>query len=151
MRITLCGCFFSGAHAGLSMARIHHWSACPPFRVCLRITSALCWLSGCSLSSHEYGVEASQILTELGSPRYMPIIRKVMKVKEMSPTQEIWTLFYKFNPVMTPRVFTVLQLAYLDESNPTERVGCVISIDAPHSRIQLLLALRSSPPRGYTD
>ena len=44
----------------------------------------------------------------------MPIIRKVTKVKEISPTQEIWTLFYKFNPVMTPRVFTVLQLAYLD-------------------------------------
>ncbi|KAL1735377.1 hypothetical protein EV714DRAFT_200874 [Schizophyllum commune] len=79
-------------------------------------------------SSREYGVEASQILTELGSPRYMPIIRKVTKVKEISPTQEIWTLFYKFNPVMTPRVFTVLQLAYLDESNPTERVGTIVQI-----------------------
>ncbi|KAI4517147.1 hypothetical protein K525DRAFT_273885 [Schizophyllum commune Loenen D] len=60
--------------------------------------------------------------------KYMPIIRKVTKVKEISPTQEIWTLFYKFNPVMTPRVFTVLQLAYLDESNPTERVGIIVQI-----------------------
>uniref|UniRef100_D8PSR8 DUF3074 domain-containing protein n=1 Tax=Schizophyllum commune (strain H4-8 / FGSC 9210) TaxID=578458 RepID=D8PSR8_SCHCM len=65
---------------------------------------------------------------ELRQHRYMPIIRKVTKVEEISPAQEIWTLLYKFNPVMTPRVFTVLQLAHLDESHPTGRVGIIVQV-----------------------
>lgn len=57
---------------------------------------------------------------------YMAIIDKVTKVKDISPTQSIWTLHYKFPPPVQPRVFTVLQIVHLTETSP--RTGVVVSI-----------------------
>ncbi|KAH7906372.1 hypothetical protein BJ138DRAFT_1138003 [Hygrophoropsis aurantiaca] len=57
---------------------------------------------------------------------FIAAIKKVTLVKQISPTQSIWTLYYTFPPPVSPRVFTVLQTTYLDESTP--RTGIVISI-----------------------
>ncbi|KAK0483826.1 hypothetical protein IW261DRAFT_1465286 [Armillaria novae-zelandiae] len=57
---------------------------------------------------------------------YIPAINKVTKVKDISPTQSIWTLYYKFPPPVQPRVFTVLQIVHLTEALP--RTGVVVSI-----------------------
>jgi len=56
--------------------------------------------------------------------RFIPDIDKVTKVKEISPTAQIWTLHYKFPPPVSPRVFTVLQIVRLKEEAP--RTGYVI-------------------------
>lgn len=50
--------------------------------------------------------------------RFIPDIHKVTKVKEISSTQNIWTLYYKFPPPVSPRVFTELQITRLSESSP---------------------------------
>lgn len=47
--------------------------------------------------------------------RFIPEIKKVKLVKSLYPNAEIWTLYYELNPVMTPRVFTVLQVKQLGE------------------------------------
>ena len=47
--------------------------------------------------------------------RFIPDIKKVKLVKSLSPNAEIWTLYYELNPVMSPRVFTVLQVKQLSE------------------------------------
>ncbi|KAJ4487734.1 hypothetical protein J3R30DRAFT_3787308 [Lentinula aciculospora] len=58
--------------------------------------------------------------------QFIPDIHKVTKVKEISSNQSIWTLFYKFPPPVSPRVFTELQVTRLSEASP--RTGIVISI-----------------------
>ncbi|KAH7926625.1 hypothetical protein BV22DRAFT_1032623 [Leucogyrophana mollusca] len=57
---------------------------------------------------------------------FIAAIKKVAEVKRISPTQSIWTLYYTFPPPVSPRVFTVLQTTYLDESVP--RTGIIASI-----------------------
>ncbi|THH30364.1 hypothetical protein EUX98_g3834 [Antrodiella citrinella] len=49
---------------------------------------------------------------------YVPDIKKVALVKDISPTQSIWTLYYTFPPPISPRVFTVLQTMHLDQNSP---------------------------------
>lgn len=56
--------------------------------------------------------------TETVALRFIPDIHKVTKVKEISATQNIWTLYYKFPPPVSPRVFTELQITRLSESSP---------------------------------
>lgn len=58
--------------------------------------------------------------------QYMHLIKKVQLIKEISPTMSIWTLYYTFGPVVSPRVFTVLQVKELSEETP--RRGIVVSI-----------------------
>ncbi|KDR73646.1 hypothetical protein GALMADRAFT_251422 [Galerina marginata CBS 339.88] len=53
-------------------------------------------------------------------------IQKVHKVKELSPTANIWTLYYTFMPPVSPRVFTVVQVVHLSESAP--RTGLIVSL-----------------------
>ena len=50
--------------------------------------------------------------------RFIPEIKKVTKVKDISPTASIWTLYYTFTPPVSPRVFTELQVTYLSETTP---------------------------------
>ncbi|KAJ3995456.1 hypothetical protein F5050DRAFT_1808672 [Lentinula boryana] len=57
--------------------------------------------------------------------QFIPDIHKVTKVKEISSNQSIWSLYYKFPPPVSPRVFTELQITRLSES---PRTGIVISI-----------------------
>ncbi|RDB22259.1 hypothetical protein Hypma_010594 [Hypsizygus marmoreus] len=49
---------------------------------------------------------------------FIPEIKEVRKVKELSPTASIWTIYYTFTPPVAPRVFTVLQVVHLDEATP---------------------------------
>ncbi|KAI0797597.1 hypothetical protein C8Q75DRAFT_738930 [Abortiporus biennis] len=57
---------------------------------------------------------------------FITTIKKVQLVKQISPTQSIWTLYYTFPPPVSPRVFTVLQTTHLNEASP--RSGMIISI-----------------------
>lgn len=50
--------------------------------------------------------------------RFIPEIHKVTKVKDVSPTSSIWTMYYTFTPPVSPRVFTVLQVTHLEETSP---------------------------------
>ncbi|KAF7974807.1 hypothetical protein HWV62_11147 [Athelia sp. TMB] len=50
--------------------------------------------------------------------RFVPNIKKVTQIKQISPTQSIWTLYYTFPPPVSPRVFTVLQTTYLNNNSP---------------------------------
>ena len=50
--------------------------------------------------------------------RYVPEIKKVTLIKEISPTQSIWSLYYTFPPPVSPRVFTVLQTKHLVAESP---------------------------------
>ena len=56
--------------------------------------------------------------------RYVPEIEKVQLIKQISPNQSVWTLFYRFPPPVSPRVFTVVQTTWLSETSPrTGQVG----------------------------
>ncbi|KAF9782601.1 hypothetical protein BJ322DRAFT_162951 [Thelephora terrestris] len=59
--------------------------------------------------------------------QFIPEIKKVKLVKSLSPNAEIWTLYYELNLVMSPRVFTVLQVKQLGEVD-SMREGVVVSI-----------------------
>jgi hypothetical protein len=56
--------------------------------------------------------------------RYIEAVKKATLVKKISPTQEIWTMYYEFSSFgISPRVFTVLQIVHYESSSP--RTGCV--------------------------
>ncbi|KAL0946697.1 hypothetical protein HGRIS_012884 [Hohenbuehelia grisea] len=57
---------------------------------------------------------------------FIPDIKKVTLVKQISPSQSIWTVYYTFPPPVSPRVFTVLQVTKLSDSLP--RTGTIVSI-----------------------
>ncbi|GJE90750.1 DUF3074 domain-containing protein [Phanerochaete sordida] len=57
---------------------------------------------------------------------YVETVERAILVKQVSPTQSIWTMHYKFPPPVSPRVFTVLQTAVLSETSP--RTGILVSI-----------------------
>ncbi|KAI0647321.1 hypothetical protein C8Q79DRAFT_620280 [Trametes meyenii] len=57
---------------------------------------------------------------------YIPEIKKVTLVKQISPTQSVWTLYYTFPPPVSPRVFTVVQTTWLSPDAP--RTGIIVSI-----------------------
>ncbi|TBU35710.1 hypothetical protein BD311DRAFT_11689 [Dichomitus squalens] len=58
--------------------------------------------------------------------QYIPEIEKVQLIKQISPNQSVWTLFYKFPPPVSPRVFTVVQTIWFSETSP--RAGIVVSV-----------------------
>ena len=58
--------------------------------------------------------------------RFIHEIKKVTKVKEISPNASIWTLYYTFTPPVSPRVFTELQVTHLSETTP--RTGWMKSL-----------------------
>jgi hypothetical protein len=55
--------------------------------------------------------------------RFIPEIQKVTKVLEISPTQSIWSMYYKFTPPVSPRVFTVLQITRLEDTPGNPKKG----------------------------
>ncbi|KAI1794613.1 hypothetical protein LXA43DRAFT_114317 [Ganoderma leucocontextum] len=57
--------------------------------------------------------------------QYVPEIDKVQLIKQISPNQSVWTLFYRFPPPVSPRVFTVVQTTWLSETSP--RTGIIVS------------------------
>lgn len=56
--------------------------------------------------------------------RYVEEVKKATLIKQISPTQSIWSMYYRFPPPVTPRVFTVLQIVHFKETAP--RTGYVI-------------------------
>ncbi|KAG7092670.1 hypothetical protein E1B28_009005 [Marasmius oreades] len=72
-----------------------------------------------------------QIWEKLGNNKavnereFIPDIQKVTQVQAISPTQEIWTLRYKFSVPFSTRIFTVLQVKRMSDS---PRAGMVVSI-----------------------
>ncbi|KAF9053917.1 hypothetical protein BDZ89DRAFT_1125612 [Hymenopellis radicata] len=107
----------------------------------------------CRVSQHPAS-EATfdQIWSKLGADKalhekeFIPDIHKVTKVKEISPTQTIWTLYYKFTPPLKARVFTVLQVVHLKETSP--RSGMIISIPVDLSEDPELAALEEKAIKG---
>lgn len=57
--------------------------------------------------------------------RFIPDLKKVKLVKSLSPNAEIWTLYYELSPLVSPRVFTVLQVKQLKEFE-SRREGYVL-------------------------
>ncbi|KAJ7582962.1 hypothetical protein C8J56DRAFT_956180 [Mycena floridula] len=62
----------------------------------------------------------------LNEKQFIPDISKVTKIKEISPTETIWSMYYKFPPPLSPRIFTVLQVTQLTEVSP--RTGIIVSV-----------------------
>lgn len=61
--------------------------------------------------------------------RFIPELEKVTLIKELSPSGSIWTLYYKFPPPVSPRVFTVYQLTHLPPSSPgIPKEGYIVSV-----------------------
>lgn len=82
----------------------------------------------------------------INEQQYIPDIRKVAKVKALSETAEIWTLYYKFPPPVSPRVFTVVQVTYLNIQAP--RSGLIVSIPVDLSGDSDLAKLEEKGVRG---
>ncbi|KAJ7775032.1 hypothetical protein B0H16DRAFT_1660068 [Mycena metata] len=82
----------------------------------------------------------------LNEKEFIPDINKVAKVKQISDTQTIWTLYYTFTPPVSPRVFTVLQITRLDESSP--RSGTIVSIPVDLTDDQDLVKFEEKGVRG---
>lgn len=64
--------------------------------------------------------------------RYIPEIKKVTLIKQISPTQSVWTLFYHFPPPVSPRVFTVVQTTWLSTDSPKTGYVCPLSRPRTH-------------------
>ncbi|KAF9246465.1 hypothetical protein BU15DRAFT_40332 [Melanogaster broomeanus] len=77
---------------------------------------------------------------------FVGAIKKVAEVKRISATQSIWTLYYTFPPPVSPRVFTVLQTTYLDESSP--RSGLIVSIPIDLSSNEELARIEEKGTKG---
>ncbi|KAG5341499.1 hypothetical protein C0989_010072 [Termitomyces sp. Mn162] len=75
--------------------------------------------------------------------RFIPEIKEVIKLKEVSPTASIWALYYTFTPPVSPRVFTVIQIRRLDT---TMIVSLPIDLSGPEDK--KLAALEPEGVRG---
>jgi len=88
----------------------------------------------CRVSEHAPAqITFDELWSKLGSSNhseyekeYIKDVKKATLVKKISPTQEIWTMYYEFSSFgVSPRVFTVLQVTHYDSS---ARTGLFISI-----------------------
>ncbi|KAF9469343.1 hypothetical protein BDZ94DRAFT_1348605 [Collybia nuda] len=107
----------------------------------------------CRVSEHTSAeVTFDQLWGKLGKDKainekeFIPEVHKVTKVKEISPTSSIWTIYYTFTPPVSPRVFTVLQVTHLEETSP--RTGIIISIPIDLSDNKDLEKLEEKGVRG---
>ncbi|EPS93319.1 hypothetical protein FOMPIDRAFT_1136399 [Fomitopsis schrenkii] len=78
--------------------------------------------------------------------QYVPEIKKVTLVDEISQTQSIWTLYYTFPPPVSPRVFTVLQTKHLVGESPKK--GIIVSIPVDLSEDAELAKLEEKGVKG---
>jgi len=58
--------------------------------------------------------------------RFIPDLKRAKLLKSLSPNAEIWTLYYELGLVLSPRVFTVLQVKQLSEVD-SRREGYAVS------------------------
>jgi len=61
--------------------------------------------------------------------QYIDDIKKVKLIKAISPTMSIWTLYYDFGPIVSSRVFTVLQVKEYTAEAPRRGIIASIPID----------------------
>ncbi|KAG6376205.1 hypothetical protein JVT61DRAFT_2180 [Boletus reticuloceps] len=78
--------------------------------------------------------------------RFIEPIKKVARVKSISDTQSIWTLYYTFPPPVSPRVFTVLQTVHLVESSP--KSGIIVSVPIDLSADEELAKIEEKGVKG---
>jgi len=78
--------------------------------------------------------------------QYIPEIQKTTHIQKISESARIETLYYKFPPPISPRVFTVLQLEHLSTSTP--RTGIIVSIPIDLSSDADLLKLEEKGVKG---
>lgn len=55
--------------------------------------------------------------------RYIKEVKKATSVKKMSPSMQVWTMYYEFPPPVSPRIFTVVQVAHLEQREGSPRQG----------------------------
>jgi len=79
---------------------------------------------------------------------FIPEIRKVTKVKEISPNASIWTMYYTFTPPVSPRVFTELQVTHLFETTPRTGIIVSLAIDLSSKGDEDLLKLEEKGVKG---
>jgi len=79
---------------------------------------------------------------------FIPVIKKVTKVKEISPNASIWTMYYTFTPPVSPRVFTELQVTHLSETSPRTGIIVSLAIDLSSEGDEDLLKLEEKGVRG---
>jgi len=78
--------------------------------------------------------------------QYIPEIKKVKLIKQLSPTSSVWSLYYNFPPPVSPRVFTVAQITHLEETSP--RTGLIVSIPVDLSDDAELAKLEEKGVKG---
>ncbi|KAF9819786.1 hypothetical protein IEO21_01877 [Rhodonia placenta] len=78
--------------------------------------------------------------------KFIADIKKVKLIKQISPTQAVWSLYYTFTPPVSPRVFTVLQTTYLDAATP--KTGIIVSIPIDLSDEPELVKLEEKGVKG---
>lgn len=59
--------------------------------------------------------------------RFVTTIDKTTLLKRISDNASIWNLHYKFNPPISNRTFTVLQVTHLDTTGPKKTGFAIIS------------------------
>jgi hypothetical protein len=74
--------------------------------------------------------------------RYIPEIKKVTLIKQISPNMSIWSLYYNFGIIVSPRVFTVLQVKRFSEENLRKAFVPLFLCVVPFLIIGLGLSLR---------
>ncbi|KAH9981332.1 hypothetical protein BGW80DRAFT_1471900 [Lactifluus volemus] len=78
---------------------------------------------------------------------YINDVKKVTLIKKISATQEIWSAYYEFSSfVVSPRVFTVLQIVHCESTSP--RTGIFISIPVDLSSDPELANLEEKGVKG---
>lgn len=50
--------------------------------------------------------------------RYVKEVKKVTKILDVAKSQSVWSLYYKFPPPVSPRLFTELQTFYYVNESP---------------------------------
>ncbi|KIP12281.1 hypothetical protein PHLGIDRAFT_98205 [Phlebiopsis gigantea 11061_1 CR5-6] len=79
--------------------------------------------------------------------KYVSEIKKATLIKQISPSQAIWSMYYHFPAPVSPRVFTVLQTIQLKEDSP--RTGIIVSIAVDLSADPSLAKLEEKGVHGH--
>ncbi|KAI0320121.1 hypothetical protein OF83DRAFT_1053778 [Amylostereum chailletii] len=84
----------------------------------------------------------------INEKEYIKEVKKSTLLKQVSPTQAIWSMYYEFSTLgVSSRIFTVLQIAHLDQASP--RTGLFISIPVDVSGEPELAKLEEKAIKGH--
>lgn len=78
---------------------------------------------------------------------FMKEVKKATLVKQVTSNMSIWSMYYEFTPPVSPRVFTVLQFAHLDETSP--RTGFLIQVPVDITEDPELAKLEEKAVKGH--